>query len=91
MKPEAEKMTRKLRLPWLRNNWEEIVATAERDRPGYEEFLYSYLEEEYRQREERGFRRKSRWRNFLPEFLWMSSRENTWSLKFSSRFESWLP
>lgn len=58
MRQEAEKITRKLRLPYMRNNWEEMIRRAEQEKPGYEEFLYGYLQEEYRQRLEKGIQKK---------------------------------
>jgi hypothetical protein len=43
-------LSKKLQLPYCRDNHEEIIKEANKIKPGYEKFLIDFLEREYQKR-----------------------------------------
>lgn len=66
---ELEVWTKRLRLPYARENFEALIEDAEHEKPGYREFLLDYFEKEYRQRCENSIQKKIQLAGFPNKLL----------------------
>lgn len=64
-----EVWTKRLRLPYVRENFDSLVAEAEMGKLSYREFLMDYLEKEYKQRCENSIQKKIQMAGFPNKIL----------------------
>lgn len=66
---KLEEWTKRLRLPYARENFESLVSEAQLKKPSYKDFLMDYLEKEYRQRCENSIQKKIQMAGFPNKIL----------------------
>lgn len=66
---QLEEWTKRLRLPYSKENFEDLVSEAQRNKPSYRDFLMDYLEKEYRQRCENSIQKKIQMAGFPNKIL----------------------
>jgi len=80
-------LTKKLQLPYIRDNYEDLINDANKLKPSYEKFLADFLEREYNKRMENGMKRRIHTAKFPIKKYLVDFDRNKYDAAFLPKFE----
>ena len=83
----VSELAKKLQLPYVRDNYNEIIKDAENAKPSYEKFLSNFLECEYHKRMQNGINRRIHQAKFPIKKYLVDFDRNKYDFAFLPKFE----